>query len=310
MKNAILLLALISPAFAGQQGKPCNIDATSTGSKGGLTAKDFITPLDFKTIGGNPSVSKAANRKAVRDYIDKTVIKNKASYTLFNPTPDSQLRELSPDRPDATDSPLTVDAGRFALEASLFDYRRDAGIEDYTYGSLNFKAGLTHNMDLQTVFDLYSGEEKLSDVTFRLKYNVWGNDGGDSAVAIMPFIKVPTGVTNSNDKWEGGVIIPWATDLSDGVGLGLMAEIDYLYDGAKHRFEFLHTAVVGYDVAPKTGAYLEYIGIWKEDTYDAYAAGGMNYTVNDNLILDFGIQTGLNSDAADFGFFTGFTKCF
>ena len=36
----------------------------------------------------------------------------------------------------------------------------------------------------------------------------------------------------------------------------------------------------------------------------------MNYAVNDDLILDFGVQSGLNSAAEDSGFFTGFTKRF
>ena len=36
----------------------------------------------------------------------------------------------------------------------------------------------------------------------------------------------------------------------------------------------------------------------------------MNYAVNDDLILDFGLQGGLNDDSEDFGFFTGFTKRF
>ena len=47
------------------------------------------------------------------------------SYHLFNPVPDGELRELSPDRPDTTESPITVDAGRFVIEASYFDWRRD-----------------------------------------------------------------------------------------------------------------------------------------------------------------------------------------
>ena len=36
----------------------------------------------------------------------------------------------------------------------------------------------------------------------------------------------------------------------------------------------------------------------------------MNYSVNEHLILDFGVQSGLNSHAEDFGIFTGFTKRF
>ncbi|MBL6920561.1 MAG: transporter [Akkermansiaceae bacterium] len=202
----------------------------------------------------------------------------KRSFNFFNPTPNHLLRELSPDRPDATESPLTVDAGRFALEASLFDYRRDNGAETYTYGQLNFKAGLTHDIDLQTIVDLSSDTpdgDGFGDVTLRLKYNVYGNDGGDSALALMPFVKVPTNTELSNEEWEGGLIIPWGISLTE-----------------------------------NTGAYVEYIGIAGEHDYQAYLAGGMNYAVNDDLILDFGVQSGLNSAAEDSGFFTGFTKRF
>ena len=36
---------------------------------------------------------------------------NKSQYTLFNPTPDRLLRDLTTDRPDTTECPFTVDAG-------------------------------------------------------------------------------------------------------------------------------------------------------------------------------------------------------
>ena len=239
---------------------------------------------------------------------------NKAQYHLFSPTPDHVLRDLSPDRPDATESPLTVDAGRFALEASLFDYRRNGGQETFSYGQLNFKAGLTLNTDLQTIVDFYSdGEEQgFGDVTLRLKHNLWGNDGGDTALALMPFVKIPTGTAVSNYEWEGGLIVPWSTTLTETIGLGLMAEFDYVYneDTRDHEFKFLHTAVLRFAVTEKAGAYLEYIGIAGEDHYQAYLAGGMNYAVNEHLILDFGVQGGLNRNSEDFGLFTGFTKRF
>jgi len=272
-KTLAILVTTTSISLAGQPGDPCSLDGIIQG----------------------PS--------------DKSI------YTLCNPTPNNLLRDLSPDRPDATESPLTVDAGRFALEASLFDYRRDHGDETFTYGQLNFKAGLTHDMDFQTIVDLYSDSDDANgfgDVTMRLKWNLYGNDEGDSALALMPFVKIPTGTELSNDEWEGGLIIPWGTSLTDTVGLGLMAEFDYVFneDDGDHEFAFLHTAVLGFALTEKTGAYLEYIGIAGEDDYQAYLAGGMNYAMNENLILDFGVQTGLNSDSEDFGFFTGFTKRF
>ena len=313
MKTILILTASTSLSLAGTPEKPCNPQrSTNAGNpdrnnidaiiavQGNRTNADFITPV---------------NSADGTELDSLRVPAEKRDYSLFNPTPSHLLRELSPDRPDATESPLTVDAGRFALEASLFDYRRDHGAESYTYGQLNFKAGLTHDIDLQTVVDLYSDTPDgygFGDVTMRLKWNIYGNDGGDSALALMPFVKIPTDTDLSNNQWEGGLIIPWGTSLTDTIGLGLMAEFDYVYneDNGDHEFEFLHTAVLGFDLTDKAGAYLEYIGIAGEDDYQAYLAGGMNYAVNENLILDFGMQAGLNSDSEDFGFFTGFTKRF
>ncbi len=185
----------------------------------------------------------------------------KSQYHLLRPTPDALLRDLSPDRPDATESPITLDAGHFALEASLFDYRRDRGQETFTYGSLNFKAGLSSQLDLQAITDLRTDDEGNQDtfgnLTLRLKWNLYGNDSGDSALALLPYITAPT----RDGEWEGGLIIPWSTQLTDQIGLGLMAEIDYLHDGRDHNFEFLHTAVLGISLTSKLGTYLEYIGI-------------------------------------------------
>ena len=235
---------------------------------------------------------------------------DKSSYSLFNPTPDSLLRDLSPDRPDATESPITVDAGRFSIEASLFDYRRDAGEETFTYGSLNLKAGLTHNIDVQAIVDVRTIEENntdtFGDLTLRLKWNLFGNDEGDTALALLPFVTIPT----SDGEWEAGLIIPWSTTLTDTIGFGLQAEFDYVDDGDTQSFEFLHTAVLGLSLTEKLGAYTEYIGISSSDSYQSFIAGGMNYAVSDHLILDFGVQAGLNSASEDFGVFTGFTKRF
>ena len=50
---------------------------------------------------------------------------DKSHYHLFNPTPRGQMRELSADRPDVTESPYTVDAGHVQLEMSFVDYVYD-----------------------------------------------------------------------------------------------------------------------------------------------------------------------------------------
>src|SRR5213594_318437 len=55
----------------------------------------------------------------------ETASKDKSSYTIFNPVPHDLMRELSPDRPDKTESPYTVDAGHFQLEMDFVNYTHD-----------------------------------------------------------------------------------------------------------------------------------------------------------------------------------------
>ncbi|MGE9269116.1 MAG: transporter, partial [Verrucomicrobiales bacterium] len=204
----------------------------------------------------------------------------------------SPLRDLSADRPDATESPVTVDAGHVQIETSVFDWRREGRDDVYTLMATNLKYGLNERTDLQLVWDSYVFEngagaaaEGFGDVTFRLKYNLWGNDGGESAFALFPFVKIPTGAGAGNGEWEGGLILPYARELSADLSLGLMAEVDFVAaaDGG-HGFEFVHTAVLGRELPGPWGAYAEYIGLWAEDRYEASLAGGLSYALGENFL--------------------------
>src|SRR5271170_3655999 len=119
---------------------------------------------------------------------------DKSSYNLFNPVPENLMRDLSPDRPDETESPYTVDAGHCQLEMDFanFTYDKTDGTttKAWDVGDFNFKAGLLNNVDVQFVYDNYlnvrtedsSGKSTtrsgFGDFTTRLKINLWGDDGG------------------------------------------------------------------------------------------------------------------------------------
>ena len=143
----------------------------------------FLSLSAFTLLAGSP----------IQPVPDETHSTDKSVYNLFNPTPRELWRDLSPDRPDATESPHTVDAGAWVIEASFFDWRRDGGDDSYTIMSTNLKLGLTNSTDLQFVFDTFTwedpatgkGAEGFGDMQLRLKQNLWGNDGGDTAFAIL-----------------------------------------------------------------------------------------------------------------------------
>lgn len=254
------------------------------------------------------------------DPLEATTLEGSTTrHTLFNPTPREQWRELSPDRPDVTESPITLDAGAWAMEASYFEWRRNRGDEGFTIMETNLKVGLTENMDFQTVFDAYTREnpaagpdaDGFGDVTLRLKRNLWGNDGGNTALGLMPFVKIPTNTELSNGKVEGGVTLPFAADLVDGVGLGLQAELGAVHDGvAGYDLEFLHSAVLGFDLTERIGLYTEYFGFAGPAPYQAYFSGGFTLSLSEDYVLDCGVRAGLNREAEDFGLFGGFTRRF
>ncbi len=117
---------------------------------------------------------------------------DKSGYGLFNPVPENLMRDLSPDRPDITESAYTVDAGHYQLEMDFanFTYDKTDGTttKAWDVGDFNFKAGVLNNVDFQMVYDNYlnvhtedsSGnsttQSGFGDLTTRLKVNLWGDD--------------------------------------------------------------------------------------------------------------------------------------
>ncbi len=248
---------------------------------------------------------------------------DKSQYTLFNPTPRELWRPMSADRPDITESPYTIDAGAIQLELSFIDYAKDGAEDTWTIAPATLKIGLLNDVDLQFVLDPYiisddamQTREGFGDTQLRLKMNLWGNDGGDTAFAFMPFIQIPTASDGlGQDHLEGGLIFPFATDLAEHVGLGLMLEIDFVYDDVDDNYdtEFMATGVVGFDVTDELGFYVEGVGIASSDSdidFRSILGVGATYGLNDDVVLDAGMTIGLTGDAGDLGIFTGITVRF
>ncbi|WP_190240828.1 hypothetical protein [Nostoc sp. 'Peltigera membranacea cyanobiont' 210A] len=71
-------------------------------------------------------------------------------------------------------------------------------VQTFNYFIPNFKVGLTNNVDLQVIPEVYTvqrtkpkggGTEERSgfgDITARVKVNFWGNDGGKTAFGMRP----------------------------------------------------------------------------------------------------------------------------
>ena len=253
----------------------------------------------------------------------------KAAYSLFNPTPDELLRDMSTDRPDATESPFTVDAGRWQIETDLLAHSRDHDKTDgndaittaWAFTQVNVKIGLTHRIDLQAIVEPYTyiqtddraantsdSLDGFGDITARLKINLWGNDAGTTAAALMPFVKLPTAAhALGNDSVEGGLILPFAFSLPSNWSLGVMTEIDLVRNARDSGYiaEWVNTATVSHDLSARLGGYLELTSTLTEGRDLATFNCGLTYALNPNIQFDGGVNLGLTDATEDTVIFLG-----
>ncbi len=246
---------------------------------------------------------------------------------------DSALRDMSTDRPDLTESAYTVDAGHTQVEIEVASHGRERsrGVEVTSTGIGGFliKHGLHRRVDLQVglsqlyrstdfAFDpiLYPDAIEVSDVTgpgdlqIRLKWNVWGNDGGRTAFALMPYIDLPTSPESPGDAVEGGLIAPLAIDGPVGLGLGVMGEVDWFDVYGERWTEWMTTATVGHDLAGGLGAFVEFAATFRvpdEGEWLGLFNTGLIVAVSPNVQLDGGVRWGVTDVAPDYEGFLGFS---
>lgn len=254
---------------------------------------------------------------------------DKSSYTLFSPTPRELLRDLSTDRPDTTESPHTVDAGHIQLEMDVVRFTSDSqgGVRarELSIAPINLKVGLLHNVDVQLLFDPHvrgrvdAGPgpalrySDVGDLATRLKINLWGNDDGRTALAIMPYVKWPLSANEvRNGETEGGIIVPFGANIGGGWSMGLMTEVDFVSDGGGgHDTEWLNTITFSRDLAGALGGFVEFAAITSsasDSEWQGYLDIGFTYGFGPDSQLDFGCNFGVTRSAADFQPFLGYTR--
>lgn len=260
---------------------------------------------------------------------------DKNQYSLFNLTPEPLLRDLTTDRPDTTESPFTVDAGRFQVESTLFGYTRsrpdEAGTvtSSYELGTTNIRLGLTSATELNLVWQPYGvtrtrqvdpvatfRDSGIGGLDLRAKFNLWGNDTfekpGATALGLLPYVTLPTDRHNgiSPEFVEGGLIVPFAIKLTDKFGLGLNAGIAYIKsdDTTGYHAEYLSSASLSYEWSEKLGTYYEVAARFHTDDPrgDVVVLGtGFTYKLGKNVQLDAGVNFGVTSAADRINPFVG-----
>ncbi len=241
---------------------------------------------------------------------------------------ESPLRPLSPDRPDITESPHTVDEGHFQLEMDLFSSRRDQGESALSFATTNVKLGVAHFLDLQLVLrPLVSTVPAVSggartfgygDPTARVKIALYGNDGGPFAIGLLPALRIPIGQSTGDvgpsgmvDRaWKAGLAVPMFLELPWELGLGAMIGTDVAFDlsPAEREFELFFTIELERALVGPLSGFVELAvrGILTDEVPAAVDVG-LLYEVNEDFVLDAGAYVGVTDPAPDVVSFVGMT---
>ena len=261
---------------------------------------------------------------------------SQTAYSVFNPTPAASLRTFSPDRPTKATGPYTIDAGHFEVESDLGNYsftsggRRSTqlfealdptvklGINSFVDLELTTPGLLTDRTSSAVTGRTLSRDTGTGDPTLKAKINVFGDDGGTAAFALVPYLTVPGGDRHFGvGQVQGGLLVPLNLSLPQGFGTTLMTEFDALANvntpGTHANFvnilDVSH-AVPGIETLTATAELYSSVSA-EAHTDDVYTFDvALAYLASPNTQLDVGANLGLNRGAPDYQVYSGIAHRF
>ena len=234
------------------------------------------------------------------------------------PTDQPRLRAFCIDRPAQATLPCTVDRGHFQLETDIVNatYDRSGGslTDTYLFTSPTLKFGLADRTDVEVNITPYeavhthdpgaSSSQTLygpGDLTLRLKQNFFGDYRGPLALAVAPYLKIPTARAGiGNGAWEGGVILPVAAALNKSIILNLTPQLNLAKDTVGGGVHLAPAEIVNVTWALPANLTLSTELYAREDQDPAGAVTqcsadlGLSLGLRDDLELDVGTNFGLN----------------
>jgi hypothetical protein len=255
-------------------------------------------------------------------------------YSIFNPVPDDKMRDFATDRPTKSNVPYTVPAGHFQYEMDMviFTHQVTGTVRTDTLLIPNafLKLGVTDNIDLQVQIAPFASVRTAdwstgmsttvtgtSDLFLRAKINLWGNDGGSSAFALFPYVKVPTApIGIGNGATEAGLFGLLSFSMPAGFTLLFNSEIDALKDsiGSGYHSNVMNLVNLNKQVIKDVTLYVEFWSNVNNDplrpTTQFSLDTAVAWAVRKDLQLDVGANFGLNRVTPQLQVYAGVSQRF
>lgn len=231
------------------------------------------------------------------------LIKTLLTTFIFLVTLNAFSQEIVTDRPDQTESSVTVATGNLQIESGV-SIANEGRVTSTFLPSTLLRYGIFEGVELRFVFQNESTEISLdggnrkyqgfSDLEIGTKIQILKKENVNTEIAFLSHLIIPsakTGITTDNF----GVInkLSVSHSLSDIVGIGY----NIGYDLVEKQSALTYSVALGISFSDKVGFYVEPYGSWAEQNdFESNFDLGITYLVRPNLQLDVSYGTGINND--------------
>jgi hypothetical protein len=261
---------------------------------------------------------------------------DKSGFTLFNPTPDADLRSFCADRPTKSTGPCTVDAGHLQFESDIANvtWATTGGVDTTSalYTNPTLKLGLTNTLDVEiniAPYQTVTSKDRTSGITtrgsgvgdlfLRAKLNLLGDDSGSVAIALEPFVKIPTAPKSvGNGAVEEGVLAPIQFTLPDSWTLALDPEADGLKNALDDGQHLNIQTPISFG-RPISKTVTGFVELWLDENFEPSGhttqasfdlAAAWIPAKRPNFQLDGGVNLGLNTQTPGVQAYVGVSQRF
>jgi hypothetical protein len=214
-------------------------------------------------------------------------------------------QDIVTDRPDQTESSVTVGNRNFQIETGVLYQQSDNNSVLSFFGpSTLLRYGITNGIELRFVSQYESAKIGLdggdirysgfNDLEFGAKIQVFKNENVNTEIAFLSHLVFPTAKDNLATH-NVGVInkLAFSHVIADKIGLAY----NIGYDNIAKQSAFTYSLAIGIALSDKLSFYAEPYGSWGEsNSFESNFDAGLTFLVNKNFQLDVSYGTGLNND--------------
>ena len=214
-----------------------------------------------------------------------------------------QLRaQMVTDRPDQTESSVTVGGGNLQIETGFFlGFEGDEQFSTrYILAPTTlFRYGITEGIELRLLSQFETKKlqdqvtQGISDLQVGAKIQILKKESVNTEIAFISHLLIPTGTAELSNEHYGTINkLAISHELSENMSLGYNFGYDYLGTG---KGSLIYSLALGIEVTEKVGIFIEPFGALEEfEDFIMICDAGLTYLAKENFQLDFSFGTGIN----------------